>query len=185
MIAGFVAETSPLTPYELDTVLPRLLSGFKRINKSKTSTEIIDSLKKEGIKLSGPRLRKLINHIRTNDLIIGLVGDDKGYRVEKDPEKIKEYLEGLKSRIYAIGHVFKKMTQQYEKIKGESHQATLFDPNKVIEDALDNGSGIGSGSPGMGASERRQAVIPNDQKTRAVLAAEDWWRSENQIQYGR
>lgn len=119
MIAGFDSITSQLDEYEKSTVLPRIVSGLsllRQSGKTLSSTRIIERLYKEGITLSGPRLRKIINHIRINHLIRGIVADDKGYWVANKPEQILEYLDGLDSRIEAITAMRNALYEDYQEM---------------------------------------------------------------------
>lgn len=125
MISGFDVETKPLDDFERITVLPRVIAGFHLLAKSGlsvTSTAIIRKLSKEGITITGPRLRKVINHIRTNDLVIGVVADGEGYRVVSTPEAMLEYLDSLDGRIESIRHMRDSLYRQYQKM----HHQNLF-----------------------------------------------------------
>lgn len=117
MIAGFDTETKHLDAYEQSTVLPRIVSGLSVLGKAGkclSSSKIIDRLKAEGITVTGPRLRKIINHIRINHLVRGVVADDKGYAVVQDPNLILEYLDGLDSRIEAIQAMRNALYEDYQ-----------------------------------------------------------------------
>lgn len=124
MIAGFDSITSQLDDYEIRTVLPRIVSGLsllKQSGKTLSSTRIIERLYKEGITLSGARLRKVINHIRINHIIRGIVADDKGYWVALKPEQILEYLDSLDSRIEAITAMRNALYEDYQEMYREQN----------------------------------------------------------------
>lgn len=102
MIQGFEKETAPLNDYERDVLLPVIVRGLLlRVGKSRrvSSTAIIDGMTSAQYRLDGPRLRKIINHIRVNDIIIGLVSDGKGYYVAATPEEIDDCVESIQGRI--------------------------------------------------------------------------------------
>lgn len=104
MINGFEEETGPLSTEEISLV-PRLIKGFShRIGEKNaiTSDQIIYKLKAEGHKMSGPRLRKIVNHIRTKKILVNLIATSKGYYIETDPDKIRDYIDSLKARANAI-----------------------------------------------------------------------------------
>lgn len=105
MIIGFEEETQPLTTEEM-TLVSRFAKGLQdRIGEEKavTSDRIIRTLKGEGYPgINGPRVRKIINYIRTKKLLKNLVATSKGYYIEPDPEKVRLYVAGLKARAEAI-----------------------------------------------------------------------------------
>lgn len=71
MIKGFSEETQPLTEYERKVILPIILEGLKtKIGKANAVTnKYIISRLRDSYKIDAARLRKIINHIRTNDLL--------------------------------------------------------------------------------------------------------------------
>ena len=71
MIKGFDQETQPLNDYEMGVLLPLLVRGLRtKIGRENavTNKHIVNTLK-GSYKLNDARVRKIINHIRTNDLI--------------------------------------------------------------------------------------------------------------------
>lgn len=115
MINGFPEETKPLTEYEQNILLPVLVSGLKhRVGKAKftTSRVIINACKKRGMVIDGARVRKLINHIRTHDLVPCLIADSKGYWIEYNTTRLKKYIQSLKQREDAIREVRNALIKQ-------------------------------------------------------------------------
>lgn len=55
-----------------------------------------------GLRLSGPRIRKIINYIRCHRLVENVVATSNGYYIETDPGKLLEYVESLRDRASAI-----------------------------------------------------------------------------------
>lgn len=105
MIKGFIEQTKPLTAYERDTLLPIIIQGIQaKVGKEKaiTNHEICKALRNQGHKISNPRLRKIINHIRTNNLVIGLIATSDGYYIAENKGELLTYLESLKGRENAI-----------------------------------------------------------------------------------
>lgn len=102
MLKGWEHQTSPLDDYEKDVLLPLFVNGLKTKighEKAVTNPQMIRALKQAGYKkLSEPRVRKIINHIRSNGLIVNLVASSKGYWIENDIEKRREYVETVKQR---------------------------------------------------------------------------------------
>lgn len=117
MIKGFEKETEVLNEYELNMLLPILLQYLPRKigpDKSVTSNKIIEGLKALGLKINGARLRKLINHIRTHNLIPLLIASSKGYYISNDDNDTQRFIESLKQREDSIRTVRLAMIQQQQ-----------------------------------------------------------------------
>jgi hypothetical protein len=115
MIQGFEQQTQPLTDYERDTLLPLIrwgLSTKQGKEKSIAGSTIIEKMRAQGYKLDGPRLRKIINHIRANDMIAGLVSTSKGYYVASTAQEIDDYINSLHGRVEAIKEVIRALSRQ-------------------------------------------------------------------------
>jgi len=111
MVETFEDITAPLTEDEL-TVLPYLIAGLeKRTSKNPIrSPEIVKGLnanldkypiKKKKFKITGTRLRKMINHLRINSICPVMATSD-GYFTSTDPEEIERNIRSLKDRARAI-----------------------------------------------------------------------------------
>jgi len=102
MIYGFKKETEQLSEYEQNVVLPVIVKGLQtKIGKENaiTNTQMIKGLQKYGYKkISEPRIRKIINFIRIQGLIINLIASNKGYWIEQDIEERRKYVQGVKQR---------------------------------------------------------------------------------------
>ena len=113
MITGFTKQTEPLTEYERETVLPAivtLLKERKGCRAAITSKRICDIL--ENYRISEPRVRKIINHIRTNDLVPCLIANSGGYYQAQSEEEMLLYEDSLLGREEAIHMVRKAMERQ-------------------------------------------------------------------------
>lgn len=130
MIKGFDNETAPLTEYETGVLLPQLISGLKtkQGRRSAVTNKYIVSRLKGSFKISEARVRKIINHIRTNDLIPGLIATSDGYFIAEAESELLEYEESLKGREDAIREVRQSIARQrrilYEQKRTE--QRDLF-----------------------------------------------------------
>ena len=102
MIYGFKEQTEPLTDYEKNILLPLIVAGLKtKIGKANaiTNPKMIQALKSHGYdKISEPRIRKIINYIRIQGLIINLIASNKGYWIEEDINERRKYVQGVKQR---------------------------------------------------------------------------------------
>lgn len=131
MIKGFDRETQPLTEYELGVLLPLLIKGLqtKLGSESAITNKHIVAALKGTCKLNEARVRKIINHIRTNDLVPGLIATSEGYFIATTEAELLEYEESLKGREDAIREVRLSIARQrrilYEQAR-EGKQGTLF-----------------------------------------------------------
>lgn len=115
MLPGFEEITSELTAYEKETLLPKMIRGLStKIGKvnAVTNLQIVTAMKSKGYKISGVRVRKLVNYIRNNGEILGLVASSLGYYITDDPEDVKRYIESLEGRESEIRRVKQRM-QKY------------------------------------------------------------------------
>lgn len=118
MLEGFEDITYPLTDEEKKLV-PIFVKGFSgKYGKEQavTSRTIIESLAKKNINVSGARVRKIVNHIRTGYLVPGLIATSSGYYISTDPEEVRNYIASLGHREAAIGSVRKKMEEYLQQI---------------------------------------------------------------------
>lgn len=102
MIPGHEKQTHELTPYEMEQILPKVVKRMKtKLGKENavTNPQVVKAFKEHGFKLSGPRFRKIIQYIRVNGLIDGLVSHGKGYFVAVKKEDIKRNIESLDKKI--------------------------------------------------------------------------------------
>lgn len=105
MIQGFERQTAPLNDYELNTLLPVIVRGLRtKIGAAKviTGAAIVRAMNGAGYKLDGPRLRKIINHIRMMGYVPCLVSTSNGYFVATSPAEVDECIASLQGRVDAI-----------------------------------------------------------------------------------
>ena len=125
MIKGFDEQTQPLTEYEEKFLLPVVISGLKTkrgADSAVTNNYIVSKLKPR-YKVDAPRLRKVINHIRVNDLLPGLIATSSGYYLATSESEINDYVDSLKGREDAIRAVRKAMERQCRQLY--SHKDVL------------------------------------------------------------
>ena len=125
MIKGFNSETAPLTEYEENVLLPLVLRGLKtKIGKENavTNRTIVQRLNIAGYKADGPRIRKIINHIRTADLLPGLIATSAGYFLATSEAELLDYEESLIGREDAIKQVRLAIARQRRILYGDAHK---------------------------------------------------------------
>ena len=108
MISGFNKQTAPLCEYEREKVLPIMVKCLERhIGKDKaiTNAQMCQKMKEYGYSITESRVRKIINHIRNNDLVKCLKASSKGYYVATDKRDMQQYIDSLDERISAIQKV--------------------------------------------------------------------------------
>lgn len=124
MVEGFENETHELTEYEETTLLPVIIKGLSNkigVENAVTSTEITKKMKGAGYKLDPARLRKLINHIRINNLIYNLIATSKGYYIAQTPSECRDFIKSLDQRANAIILVRDAMKYQLDtSVNGQS-----------------------------------------------------------------
>jgi hypothetical protein len=108
MITNFEEITQELNKDEL-AILHLVIQGFKGYTKDNPiKADLIISRMNEflsnknyKIKINGPRLRKFVNHIRTNSLL-PLMATSKGYFVTDDKDIILAQITSLMQRANSI-----------------------------------------------------------------------------------
>ena len=105
MIDNFEELTYELTECEIK-ILPLLISGFKNytIHNPIKEPDIVKRFNERNqVKLSGVRLRKLVNYIRSNGLL-PLIATSKGYYVSYDRDVINSQIKSLNQRAQSINN---------------------------------------------------------------------------------
>ncbi len=119
MIQNFIKETSELTKYEAEVLLPIIALCLQHhIGKDKavTNRQICERMKKKGYELTETRVRKIVNRIRTNNLVECLIATSKGYYVTHNQKELENYIKSLKGREEAIRMVRESLEQQTRKL---------------------------------------------------------------------
>lgn len=115
MLNGFDKETAPLSEYEREILLPIMVKCLQRkIGKENAVTNKVMCAKMQeyGYDIGEVRVRKIINHIRVNNLISCLMASNKGYYIANDQKEIKDYIQSLKGRERAIKAVREALEEQ-------------------------------------------------------------------------
>jgi hypothetical protein len=121
MLNGFEKETKDLTEYEEDVLLPLMIQGFENhvgADRAITNREICGKLRAKGYDVTEVRVRKIVNYIRTHNLVPRLMATGKGYYITNEPGELLGYISSLKGRREAISEVINVMQQQYMKMTG-------------------------------------------------------------------
>ena len=129
MINGFDEETAPLSDNErelLPYVIPLLehCVGKKNALKNKDISFYLSHT--PGAKIDGPRIRKIINHIRQNDLVSCLIATSNGYYVAETEQELRDYEDSLNARATAIWQIRGHIMHQREARFSRPTQGVLF-----------------------------------------------------------
>ena len=114
MINGFEDETCPLNEAEM-VIARRISKGLGRrvgSDNAITATEIMKAMDGTRPKLSGARVRKIVNYIRMSGMVPRLMATSKGYYVSNDREELLSYVESLRQREDAIAAVRNAIVKQ-------------------------------------------------------------------------
>tara|TARA_R110000744_G_scaffold322577_1_gene428536 strand:- start:407 stop:778 length:372 start_codon:yes stop_codon:yes gene_type:complete len=123
MIKGFEDYTYELTDDEI-LLVDKLINGFN--NKIGKDKAVNSTLICKAIKITAPRLRKLINHIRITNQLPGLCSCKNGYFIANSLEDIEDYIISLKQRIKSQVDVLNSIEKQTV-LWGGSGQLSLFE----------------------------------------------------------
>lgn len=120
MIDGFEKETKDLTDYEKDVLLPIMIRGFSHhvgTENAITNKQICEKMQVKGFDVNDVRVRKIINHIRTHNLVPRLMATGKGYYITNNSSELLSYISSLDGRIHAITQIRDAIKQNYEELK--------------------------------------------------------------------
>lgn len=128
MINGFDEQTAPLSDKEkelLPFIIPLLerCVGKKKAIKSKDISFYLSHT--PGEKIEGPRIRKIINHIRQEGLVSCLIATSHGYYVAETEQELLDYEDSLNGRATAIWQIRGHIIHQREERFGDG-QGKLF-----------------------------------------------------------
>jgi len=105
MIRNFEEITANLTPEE-EALVPIIVKRFKdKPGKENvvTNPKMIEGIRIHfGVELTEPRIRKIIQFIRLNNILPGLVGTSKGYFYAENESDIELWIDSMKQRENAI-----------------------------------------------------------------------------------
>ena len=109
-----------LNEFELKCIDPIIKGLSNKIGKENavSNNYIINKMNKFGyIGLTPPRVRKIINHIRNNNLLMCVCANSKGYFLPKNMKELNDYMDTMEKRINSQIRTFDKLKEQSDMLK--------------------------------------------------------------------
>lgn len=129
MIKNFEEFTGGLTEAELK-LIPMMVDRFKTkrgIKNIVTAETMIAKMDQAfGIKMKDTRIRKMIQHIRVNNLVPGLIATSRGYYTAETVGEIKQWIESLKARESAIREI-REVAERHVQLMQNKNQQIIFE----------------------------------------------------------
>lgn len=124
-------EKQTLNSYDLNVLLPILKKGLEKkkgIANAVTGKEIMLGLQSNGLKINMRNISRIINYIRLNDLIVGLMGSSAGYYITDNEQELIKYENRLLSHEASLRNVRMSMKRQRESmtLRSTLKQPQLF-----------------------------------------------------------
>ena len=130
MIKNFEEHTVELSPDEQKFVgvIVQRFNTKKGKQHIVTADAIIEGLKNHfNFEFKESRVRKMIQYIRLNNLVVGLIATSKGYFVAESIEEIQDWVNSLKSRENAIRSIREIAERQIEIMNISNQPTTQFE----------------------------------------------------------
>ena len=108
-------EKQTLNNYDLNVLLPILKKGLEKkkgIANAVTGKEIMLGLQSNGLRINMRNITRIINYIRLNDIIVGLMGSSAGYYISSNEQDLIDYEGSLLRREEALKKVRMSIKRQ-------------------------------------------------------------------------
>jgi DNA-directed RNA polymerase specialized sigma54-like protein len=129
MIKNFEEFTVELNKVER-RLIPMMVDRFQNkrgIKNIVTADAMIDGINQMyGVKLKDTRIRKIIQYIRVNNLVPGLIATSRGYYTAESIGEIMEWIESLKARETAIRQI-REVAEHHVHILQTKAQQIIFE----------------------------------------------------------
>lgn len=128
MIRGFEKPTCELSEIEKQMV-DVFISRFKKRpgrQNAVTNGSIREGIKNRlGIDLDAARIRKIVQYIRVNNLLPGLIATSTGYFYTTSITEIREWIESMRQRERALAESRESMERAIEFLKMRGEQLPI------------------------------------------------------------
>jgi DNA-directed RNA polymerase specialized sigma54-like protein len=129
MIKNFEKFTVELNQVER-RLIPMMVDRFQNkrgIKNIVTADAMIDGINQMyGVKLKDTRIRKIIQYIRVNNLVPGLIATSRGYYTAESIGEIMEWIESLKARETAIRQI-REVAEHHVHLMQNKNQQIIFE----------------------------------------------------------
>ena len=108
-------QSRPLSNYDHNVLLPVLIKALETKKGKKNAIsgkQILQGLQSQKLKINERDVFMLINHIRTNDLVVGLIAASVGYYITNSEHELVKYENTLLVREKTIRKVRKSIIRQ-------------------------------------------------------------------------
>ena len=108
-------QTSELTDYEKNTLLPRVKLGIKKRkgpHYAITARKIAHVLVSQGYDADVESVKNILHYIRTNGLVNGIIKDSTGFYVAESDQRIEQHIENLKEMKQSIDEIIAALESQ-------------------------------------------------------------------------
>lgn len=105
MIKDFEERTAELNKLEKETIVPLIVNKLKTCVGKKRAIkngQLIAYLYVNGIRISEPRVRKIIEYIRQQRKVDWLIAAQYGYFIAETEEQVRDWINTMKTRRNAI-----------------------------------------------------------------------------------
>lgn len=120
MLTGFEDLTVELDDFELGLV-DKFVKGLSRRvgKKNAISNKAIrkSMINRYGIKINDTRIRKIVQYLRVNGLVVDLIATNSGYYVAENEEEYNRYIQSLNERIRSIQYTKVCMEHYHSLVK--------------------------------------------------------------------
>lgn len=126
---SFSEATATLNAYEIQTIVPLLVEKFKQHKgqgNAIKNKQLIAYCYANGIRLSEPRIRKIVEYIRQHELITGLIAKQFGYFLAENPEEILRWVGTMIKRRDAIDCSIAKAMESYDALLRTDNEQLNF-----------------------------------------------------------
>jgi len=123
MIQGFEQYTGEFNEEERMSIphIIRLLENARGKSRAISNKRISAILEHNwGYKLSGPRIRKVVNLIRNKGILQNVLANSRGYWISNDLDEITFYIQSLHQRSDAILSVAHALAEQRRRLEQNS-----------------------------------------------------------------
>ena len=126
-------QARPLSNYDHNVLLPVLIKALETKKGKKNAIsgkQILQGLQSQKLKINERDVFMLINHIRTNDLVVGLIAASVGYYITNSEHELVKYENTLLVREKTIRKVRKSIIRQrrsmFSQNASKQRQTQLF-----------------------------------------------------------